>query len=337
MIEVGQMREVIFRRQNKGKWEEFETLFKNRKSASGDQLADVYVEIMNDLSYASTYYPNSKTHSYLNNFATELHRVIYKNRKVKRGKFISFWKYEVPLIVKEYHPFFLISVAVFVLFLLIGAVTQHIYPEFARVILGDSYVEMTLDNIEKGDPMAVYKDEGKFFMFYRIFLNNLFVGLKTVAFGVVPILGTLYILLQNGVMIGSFLYFFVQHNVVWEAFTTVFIHGTIELTTIMVEGAAGFIISKSILFPGTYTRLASFMRGVKDAIKISVGVIPFTLIAAFFEGYVTRYTSMPEWLSVLIISLSFLLMIYYYIIYPIQLDAKLERDISNPVLEIKDL
>lgn len=331
------MREITFRKQNKQKWKELETLFQKRASISGDDLADVYVEVMNDLSYASTYYPNSNTHQYLNDFAAQLHQVIYKNKKEKTSRFVQFWKYEVPLIVKKNHSFFLFSFLIFTVFLGIGAISQHLYPNFARSILGDSYVEMTLENIEKGDPMAVYKDEGKFNMFYRIFINNLFVGLKVVAFGIVPILGPLYILAINGIMIGSFLFFFVQHNVVAEAFSTIFIHGTVELMTIVVEGAAGFIISKSILFPGTYTRLASFTNGVKDAIKIVVGVAPFVLLAAIFEGYVTRYTEMPNWLTILIIGGSFLLMVFYYIIYPIQLNDKLERNSTNPVLEVKDV
>ena len=199
------------------------------------------------------------------------------------------------------------------------------------------YVNMTLENIEQGNPMAVYKDEGKFFMFYRILLNNLFVGLKTVAFGVVPIIGTLYILLQNGIMVGCFLYFFVQEQVVWESLTTIFIHGTIELSCIMILGAAGFIISHAILFPGTYPRLTSFIRGVKDAVKISVGTIPFIVLAAFFEGYVTRYTDMPEWLSVLIILFSFILIMAYYFIYPNFIDDRFNNTQNNPVLEVNDL
>lgn len=331
------MREITFRKQNKQKWEELETLFQKRATISGDDLSNIYVEVMNDLSYASTYYPNSNTHQYLNDFAGQLHQVIYKNKVEKTSRFLQFWKYEVPLIIKKNHAFFLFSFITFIVFLAIGAISQHLYPDFARSILGDRYVEMTLENIEKGDPMGVYKDEGKFFMFYRIFLNNLFVGLKVVAFGIVPILGPVYIIASNGIMVGSFLYFFVQQDVVSEAFSTIFIHGTVELATIVIEGAAGFIISKSILFPGTYTRLVSFANGVKDAIKIAVGVAPFVLLAAFFEGYVTRYTEMPTWLTILIIGGSFLLMVFYYIIYPIQLDDKLEREYKNPVLEVKNI
>lgn len=331
------MRELVFRRQNKTKWQELEHLYKNRSSISADQLSEVYVEVMNDLSYASTYYPNSSTHEYLNDFANQLHHVIYKTKVERKSRIRQFWQYEVPLVVRKNHKFFFYSFLVFGFFVLLGAISQHVDPDYLRAVVGDGYVEMTINNIEKGDPMGVYKDENQFYMFIRIFLNNLLVGLRTVAAGIIPFLGPVYILFVNGVMLGSFIYFFVQQGVFVEAFSTVFIHGTIEILTIVVEGAASFIISKSILFPGTYRRIDSLIRGVKDAIKICVGAIPLIFIAAFFEGYVTRYTDMPTWLTVVIIGGSFLFMAWYYIIYPIRLDDRLDKAEDNPVLEVKDI
>jgi uncharacterized membrane protein YhdT len=131
-------------------------------------------------------------------------------------------------------------------------------------------------------------------------------------------------------MMGSFQYYFISKGLGLKFITVVFIHGTLELWSIIVAGAAGLILGNSILFPGTYKRSASIARGGKDGLKIVIGLIPLFLTAAFLEGFVTRYTEMPLWFSfsILIGSLSFI--IWYFILYPTRLHKRAERINSNP-------
>ncbi len=131
--------------------------------------------------------------------------------------------------------------------------------------------------------------------------------------------------MRNGIMLGSFQYFFYEHGVFWESVSTIWIHGTIEISVIIVAGAAGLVLGNSILFPGTYTRIHSFIRGAKAGLKILMSTIPFFIIAGFLEGYVTRHTDMPYWLSFFIIGGSLFLILYYYIFYPIKLNKLHER------------
>src|SRR5699024_2003508 len=88
------------------------------------------------------------------------------------------------------------------------------------------------------------------------------------------------------------------------------------ISVIIVAGCAGLVLGKSILFPGTYTRLQSFVQGIKDSLKIMVSTVPFFIIAGFLEGFVTRHTEMPDWLALGIISLSLLFVLFYYVFYP---------------------
>ncbi len=129
---------------------------------------------------------------------------------------------------------------------------------------------------------------------------------------------------------GSFQYYFISKGLGLKFITVVFIHGTLELSSIIIAGAAGLILGNSILFPGTYKRSVSIARGGKDGLKIVIGLIPLFLTAAFFESFVTRHTEMPLWfsLSILIGSLSFI--IWYLIIYPIRLHKRAERINNNP-------
>jgi len=84
------------------------------------------------------------------------------------------------------------------------------------------------------------------------------------------------------------------------------------------------VMGNSLLFPGTYTRLQSFMRGAKDGLKILLSTIPFFIIAGFLEGFVTRHTQMSDWLAIVIISGSFSLILFYYVLYPIKIKKKYE-------------
>lgn len=313
------MREAAFVKQNKDKWLRFESVLSNNSRVDPDELSDLYIEITDHLSYAKTFYAGSNTEFYLNRLASQAHQKIYKAKKEPKNRLESFFKTEFPLMFVAYQRQLLISFLVFALFVIVGAFSAANEGDFVRSILGDGYVNMTLENIENNDPMAVYKDMGEFDMFLGITINNIRVALMAFAFGILLSIGTLYILMSNAVMLGSFQYFFYDKGLFWESARTIWIHGTIEISVIIIAGCAGLVLGNGILFPGTFTRLESFMRGVKNGLKILISTIPFFILAGFLEGFVTRHTEMPDFLAILIIGGSLFSIIYYYVIYPIKL------------------
>lgn len=318
------MREAAFAKQNKDKWLRFESILKNNTQVDPDELSALYLEVTDHLSYAQTFYPQSNTLQYLNSLAVLAHQKIYKTKRENRRRFITFYTQEFPLFFSQYHKQLLIAFITFVFFSIVGAYSASQDGDFVRLILGDGYVNMTLSNIEKGDPMAVYKDMNQLDMFLGITVNNIRVALFAFAYGLFLSVGTIYILMRNAIMLGSFQYFFYDQGLLWESARTIWIHGTIEISVIIIAGCAGIVLGNSILFPGTYTRLQSFTRGAKDGLKILISTIPFFIIAGFLEGFVTRLTGMPDLLAILIIGGSLFLIIYYYVIYPIKLKRKNE-------------
>ncbi len=316
------MREAAFVKQNKDKWVAFEEALDSKRQLTPDQLSDLYIEITDHLSYAKTFYPNSNTQLYLNAIASQAHQKIYKTKRESNNRIVRFWQTEFPLMFAAHHRELLISFLVFGFFCLVGAFSAANDGDFVRSILGDGYVNMTLDNIEKGDPMAVYKEMGEFNMFLGITINNIKVALFAFALGIFLGIGTLWVLLRNGLMLGSFQYFFYDKGLFWESARTIWIHGTIEISVIIIAGCAGLVMANGILFPGTYSRLVAFKRGVKSGLKIVISTIPFFIVAGFLEGFVTRHTEMPDWLAIAIILGSLSLIIFYYVIYPHQLNKK---------------
>jgi len=316
------MREAAFAKQNKAKWLKFENVLRNNIQINPDELSSLYVEVTDHLSYAQTFYPNSNTLQYLNGLSILAHQKIYKTKRESRSRFITFYTKEFPLFFAQYHKQLLIAFLTFLLFSIVGAYSAATDSSFVRLIMGDGYVNMTLENIENGDPMAVYKQMGEVNMFLGITINNIRVALMAFAFGMLLSLGTLFILMRNAIMLGSFQYFFYDQGLLWESARTIWIHGTIEISVIIIAGCAGLVLGNSILFPGTYTRVQSFVRGAKDGLKILISTIPFFIIAGFLEGFVTRRTEMPDWLAILIIGGSLFVILYYYVFYPIKLKRK---------------
>ena len=316
------MREAAFVKQNKDKWLEFESVLSNKTTIDPDLLSDIYIEVTDDLSYAKTFYPSSNTERYINQLSSKAHQLIYKTKKEPKNRLISFFKTEFPLLFYQHHRELLIAFLTFMLFTIIGAYSAATEGDFVRSFLGDGYVNMTLKNIENGNPMAVYKEQGEFNMFLGITLNNIKVALYAFGYGIFLGVGTLIIMMQNGIMLGSFQYFFYDQGLLWESGRTIWIHGTIEISVIIIAGTAGLVMGNGILFPGTYPRLQSFVRGVFNGLKIVVSTVPFFIIAGFLEGFVTRHTEMPDTLAVLIISSSLALILWYYVFYPRQLYKK---------------
>ncbi len=307
------MREVVFVKRNEEKWKKLE---KNISDLTPDELAENFIALTDDLAYAQTFYPQSNTVRYLNALSGKFHQLIYKNKKEKGSRFITFWKYEVPLTVYEHHKEILYSLIFFTIAVIIGVFSSVKDDTFVRLILGDGYVNQTIENINSGDPMAIYKSGGSGSSFLMITLNNLMVSFKAFVYGIFFSIGTVYILFQNGVMLGAFQYFFFAKHVFFDSVMSIWIHGTLEISATIIEGGAGLALGNSILFPKTFSRINSFKKGATDGLKILVGLIPVYIIAGFLEGYVTRYTDMPLWISATIILVSLAFIIYYFVIYP---------------------
>jgi uncharacterized membrane protein SpoIIM required for sporulation len=314
------MREGQFIKRNINRWKEYQ-----EPADDPDEVAKRFMHLVDDLSYAKTFYPFSNTVRYINGLAANIFLTIYKNKKEQKSRIITFFAIDLPLTVRRHHRILLITFLMFILFTLIGVFSAMQEQTFVRAVLGDAYVDMTERNIANGDPFGVYKDSNEFFMFVRIAFNNIMVSFYCFVMGITLGIGTIYMLFSNGLMLGVFEYMFFHHGLGIQSILVIFVHGTLEISAIVIAGCAGLIIGNSILFPGTYTRLQSLTRGAKDAVKIAVSLVPIFITAAIFESYVTRYTGMPIWLSLLILGGSLSFILWYFVFYPIRV-SKLMAD-----------
>lgn len=331
------MREPAFLRKNKDAWLEYEQeLFsEDTVESNPDKLANLYIRLTDDLAYARTFYPRSKVHRYLNGLAARTHLLIYQHKKHRENRLLTFWTRELPLIYKEAHRYMFISLLIFVGSLVLGFWSAVEDPSFVRAVMGDQYVDMTLQNIQNGRPTDVYNNAPPFEMFVSIAFNNLFVSFMVFIMGIffsagtivgIPLIGKASGLFQNGVSIGAFFGMFLTQGVLSKALPIVFIHGALELSAITIAGGAGLMLGNALLFPGTYTRREAVRHAAKNGMKIMVGLVPVIVLAAFLESYVTRLADMPLLIKMLIIVASLSYVVWFYILYPRTVAGEIARE-----------
>jgi uncharacterized membrane protein SpoIIM required for sporulation len=315
------LREALFIKKNKERWESI-----NQSTATQtDEIASEFTQLVDDLGYAKTFYPHSNVTRFLNAEASKRYLNIYKNRKEERNRLVTFFKYDVPLTVAKHHLVVGICFVVFLLFFFVGFFSCMKDEQFVREIMGNSYVDMTEKNIADGNPFGVYQSGNSFLMWMGIMVNNISVSFMYFIQG----LGFIYFLAKNflseSISIGVFDYMFYSKGLGGQFILVVMIHGTLELSALVMSAAAGIVLGKSWIFPGTQNRLAAFKQGAKDGTKIIIALVPVFMTAAFFEGFVTRHANMPLWmsLSILIGSLSFV--VGYFGIYPYMLKRRLQK------------
>jgi uncharacterized membrane protein SpoIIM required for sporulation len=318
------MKETTFINKYKEKWKDLEGYLQQRGNTDPDYLSSLYVQLTDDLSYAKTHYPDSKVTIYLNQLSSKLHVEIYKNKKEKSSRFITFWTQELPLTIYQKRYAVFISLLGLIISFAIGWISSANDDGFVRLVMGDEYVDRTERLINEGDPLGIYGQDNEINMFFRITGNNIFVCIVFFLMGIFVGIGSIYKIVQTGIMLGAFIYMFYSKDLTGEALMAIWMHGVVEITICVFSGAAGIVMGTSFLFTGTYTRGESLLRGAKDGLKILFGVVPFLVLAGFIESFVTRhYQNSLLSLSTIILSLG--LVISYFVVYPIIVSRKMKK------------
>lgn len=311
------MKQALFVKLNQEKWEEYDKKL-NSANIPADELSKMYVHLTEDLAFSKAKYPKTSLTLYLNKLSLRVHNLIYKNKPESKNRIIQFFKWEVPLEMANARMPMFYSFTIMAVGVLIGVISTANDGTFARLILSDGYVDMTIQNIKDGNPMGVYGKMDQWSMFLAITSNNIRVSFIAFIFGLFTSFGTGFVLFRNGIMLGVFHYFFAQYGLFDETILSVWVHGTIEISAIVIAGGAGIRMGNGLLFPGTFPRGYSFKKAAKSGLKIVVGLVPFFIIAGFIESFLTRYTQWPLAAKLFIILSSLALIIYYFIILPIR-------------------
>ncbi|MFK7899598.1 MAG: stage II sporulation protein M [Cyclobacteriaceae bacterium] len=328
------MRERAFIKQKIDQWKELEETVAS-DSADPKKISQLFIQTTEDLSFARTHYKNRSVRVYLNLIANKIFAKLNNSRKGNvRRQFVDFWKEELPYVLWEARKSLALSVVIFLVAVGIGVFSSIKNDHFVNDILGDAYVNMTDENIANDDPMAVYKKMNQVDMFFGITYNNLRVTLMTFVTGIFMGLGSMLVMFHNGIMLGTFQYYFIMKGLFWESFLAVWLHGTIEISCIIIAGGAGMLLGKSWVFPGSYSRMQSLQIGARRSANIMLSVLPLIVVAGTIESFLTRYTEAPDMVRLGLIVASFSFILFYYVIYPYTKGRANKEKYANKIVPV---
>ncbi len=144
-----------------------------------------------------------------------------------------------------------------------------------------------------------------------IVANNIQVTFSVFALGMTAGIGTLLLLLTNGLSIGGFAGLYQSYGVLELLIRFVAPHGVLELTAITIAGGAGFLVASAILLPGPLTRAEALVRKGRRAVRLIAGSTLLLIPAGLIEGLISPIPWWPlEWKLFVALVTGFLLVLY---------------------------
>lgn len=145
-----------------------------------------------------------------------------------------------------------------------------------------------------------------------IIANNIQVTFLAFSGGILAGLGTLAILVFNGVHLGGVAGLFASHGASWQLWSFVLPHGIIELTAICIAGGAGLWLGSGIILPGRLTRREAVIRRGREVVSLMAGVIMLLIVAGMIEGFISP-AQIPRALK-LLFAIAFALLLALYLL-----------------------
>jgi uncharacterized membrane protein SpoIIM required for sporulation len=247
------------------------------------QLGLLYRQIAADLAVLREDRSSVHFARYVNQLLARAHNIIYSARKTNPAAILSFFAVTYPRVVRRNLRFVQIALAIFAVSALVGAALTLQDPDFKLSILGPQMVQ----TIEKRE-MWTHSIVGiKPLASSAIMTNNMSVGFMTFALGITAGLGTIYMLLFNGLLIGvigTACHLSGMSLKLWEFVAP---HGVLELPAIFLAGGAGLRIAAGLLFPGYLPRRESLVRAGSEAVQLLLGSIPILIVAGIIEAFIS--------------------------------------------------
>ncbi len=281
-------------------WDRLETLLACTDSSGLTQLsrselremALLYRQVAADLSILRQD-ATARTHAaHVNQLLARAHHIIYAGRKTTASSLFRFLRDEYPVIFRRNLKFLAASLIISVACGVLGVVLTTARPEFMRHFLGPGMIAtMERHEMWTHSIVSVAPTETSLIM-----TNNLSVSFMAFAGGITFGLLTLRSLFVNGMMLGVIGAACHQYGMSLALWSFVAAHGSLELPSIIIAGAAGLRLGYSMVFPGGYRWKDAIAYGGMEATRLVSGIVPLLVIAGCLEGFFSP-SAAPVWLK----------------------------------------
>jgi uncharacterized membrane protein SpoIIM required for sporulation len=304
----------------KERWEHFEALLKkagrsNLRKLSGDevfQFGQLYRSATSDLAIAQRDFPHDRVTLYLNGLVGRAHPLVYQEGGVGLGRIGRFIRYGFPSAWRSVAPYTLLAFLIFLLSGLVAASLVLWKASLADVLLPgqaqDLRSVMSQHHLWVKSATENHSVAADF-----IITNNVQVAFYAFAGGMLVGLGTVWVMLQNGLSIGAVAAMVWQYGLSQPFWAFVLPHGVIELSVIFMAGGAGLLLGDTILRPGAQRRKDAIPTAARRAGVIILGCVPLLMICGTIEGFFSP-SDAPDALKFGVGGLTFVLL-YGYLIF----------------------
>lgn len=268
------------------------------KSLNADEirtLASLYRSTAADLARARTHQVGNRIVQHLQTITTRSYSQIYQgSRRQEWRSVLTFYRWGFPAAVQQAKGYILLSIVLLVGAALVSYGLAWRDPTFLALIVPAELISQVRDRQELWTGSIVGVEP---FASTSIMINNIQVSFAAVAGGVFAGLGTVYLLLMNGMLLGAIGALVGQYNLAYPFWAFVFPHGALELPAIFFAAAAGLLIAKAILFPEQYRRVDALKQYGQQAAQLLFGVVPMLVFAGTIEGFFSPNPSIPNLLK----------------------------------------
>ena len=246
-----------------------------------------------DLSAARTLSAGPKIVAYLNDLALRSHNLVYRAPRRSLLRTLADLRHAIPAAVQARAGALGVATMIFTSGVLLGAFGTVLDEQVARTILGAEFVE----RIQEGEywVVRIFGVLPSSVLTSWILTNNLSVAIALFATGITGLLPA-FILLNNGLMLGSVLALVTQYGLLPRFIPFLIPHGIIEISAILLAGAGGLVVFDGWLNPGDRTRLRGLADAARQGLMVAAAAAPALVLAAFVEGTLSPVETMPAWL-----------------------------------------
>ncbi len=259
-----------------------------------DRLGYLYRRITSDLAIARRDFPNDRVVRYLNDLAARTHACIYQTQPLKKNAFRDFFLFGFPQLFRENVILIGTSFLLFAIAFITAYWVVWVNPELGETLVPDRLVE----TIKRGEMWTDIPEVQRSIAASFIMTNNIRVAFLAFAFGIMFTLGTVYVLLINGTLIGAVGGLCHVHGLALPLWSFVSPHGYIELTVIFIAGGAGLKMGYALINPKFSTRKRALADACRDAVRLIGGCVLLLVVAGIIEGFVSP-SSLPSLVKLL--------------------------------------
>ncbi len=291
------MRQEHFEKRYQKTWDEYNTILKftdDEKSASKVsidtiRLPDLYRKICNHYAVSLSRQYSPALVSRLHNMVLSGHKKIYKRQTFRLFTFLSFFTTGFPTTFRQNFVYFVAALLLFAVPAVGTGVSCYVKHDLIYSIMSDQQVsefEYMYDPVNRKTGRTQNQQaDSSVIMFGFYIKNNISIGFRTFAGGMLAGIGTLFFLVYNGILIGGLSGHVTRLGFTKTFWTFVSGHGAFELTAIVISGMAGLVIARAIISPGNYSRSDALKYRAKIALILILGAASMLLVAAFIEAF----------------------------------------------------